>query len=165
MAAFKNKQARPTAQSTTVAEEDLKDYAEDLLTELEPFQVPHTESLAQIFNSRIPDNCIKTRPGGGRNGVQYLSRNYLVTKMNSVFGVENWTCEISKPELITENSFICKAVITVKYKGESFTRSGWGTSEIKQNQTANAMKACATDAFKRAAVYFGSAMGLQLSDK
>lgn len=106
------------------------------------------------------------RPGPGGTLLNYIEAYEVINIMNAKFGSTGWTTEILQMLPIQpSDSKIKEYTATVRIKilenGQSHDGIGYGSGVEREK----AMKEAESDAFKRAARYFGNEFGNCLYDK
>lgn len=126
-------------------------------------------------NRRLHPEYVAERQGPGRQMVSYLKGSDAVNLMNDIFGPAEWFHEIrdqgyrDKEEREGSGRWTGVAWVLVRVtvrwsNGKDNWHDGMGTFASKMAGSwheveANARKAAATDALKRAIVHFGNALG------
>lgn len=134
------------------------------------------EQVEAEAGKKIPRDEVSQREGGGGKKLSYLEAQYVIQRMNTVFGVCGWDSETVEMKEVTapngKPSYISKVRLTVIVKTEDggYMKSvkegyGFGSDKSSLNPHEMAIKEAESDAFKRAARQFGMSLGLALYSK
>lgn len=144
------------------------------------------KSIAQLnqdLDAPIPRSAVKEREGAGRRSFSYLSTDYVIARMNSVFGNLNWATETVANDCVFQGqvngkhcvSYIARVKVEAQHIDEngrvlrtSHTGTGYGDGSDGSNLGKAhelAAKEAESDALKRACKNLGQSMGLALYDK
>lgn len=140
--------------------------------------------IETMLNQPIPRSVIKERDGGGGRKLSYLEGQYVINRLNLVFGPLYWATDIKSLDCVYQgvikdrydkNVFTChyvaKVRLVVQCEGGPATEHtdvGYGDGTDKGNPGKAhelAVKEAVTDAIKRCAKNLGLSMGLALYDK
>jgi len=121
------------------------------LPRAEPLDLPGLDwsSIHEEFSAPFPDDEVHkkkqaTSGSGSELFVSYIESRSVMNRLDEVVGPENWEFDV---EYLT--SGVIKGILTVC----GVTKSDIGSIESPDHTTA--VKGCASDALKRAAVHFG----------
>lgn len=140
------------------------------------------------LDEKIPVSAVSQRDGGSGRKLDYLEGQYVIQRMNEVFGHGNWAYDslvtliredvLSKQNKFTKKEettysahYFAKVKLLVKYaNGETteFADYGYGDGSDKVapgKAHELAIKESVTDALKRCCKNLGLSMGLALYDK
>jgi hypothetical protein len=122
-----------------------------------------TSKQAELLASKTPQRYIKKRKGRGGQEFDYVEINYVIAKLNAIFGF-NWDVETTKSE-IGRNQVWVQVRLTVRLKdGTEIRKDAFGGSDVKKLRKsgeviniADDLKAAQSDAIKKAASMLGVA--------
>lgn len=133
------------------------------------------------LQKKLDPKHIKPAPRGKFG--DYVDGYHVISEANRIFGEENWSYEITRLELVSEQTVELKGnkgpyeqyrvgyLCTVKVRvGDSFKEgaavgSGVGSPNTVADHHESAVKEAETDALKRALRSYGNTFGLALYDK
>lgn len=136
------------------------------------------EKMRTMLAADLPRDVIKTRSQAGQT-LSYVSGDYIVRKLNEVFGFDGWTFIAETPREVFrgtrpgkdgDNTVIIYEVRgTLRALGVERVDVGVGQCDAGPRALAQgiekALKEATTDALKRCARTFGNGFGLALYDK
>lgn len=141
------------------------------------------KELNEALDANIPRSAVKSREGAGRRSFSYLSADYVIDRMNRLFGNLNWATETVENKLVfmgeVNGKQVAHYIARVKVEAQHIDESGrvvrtshTGTGYGDGSDSVNpgkahelAAKEAESDALKRACKNFGQSMGLALYDK
>lgn len=145
------------------------------------------EQLQQDLDSPIPRSAVKEREGNGGRSFSYLSADYVIARMNQLFGNLNWSTETVEVRAVHTGTvqkygkdvhtchYIARVKVEVQHLDQngrvlrtSHMGTGYGDGSDKENMGKAhelAAKEAESDALKRACKNLGQSMGLALYDK
>lgn len=114
------------------------------------------EELTKPF----PENCLKTRKGGGNSTLTYIPGHLIIRRLNEATG-NDWTfCVVSETETPQpDGKILIKVRVALTIPGHG-TREGIGVQIVSEKGGEDLYKGALTDAVKKAATFFG--VGLEL---
>ena len=138
--------------------------------------------IKEMLVRQIPPEVIKEIPKGHRK-FPYVTSGYLISVVNEIFGSHAWS-EVGRPEISFTELELAYGLTIIVHCVRKFAFYGlddndkvvvkeisgvgsavaWPTKENKKpspDQIETAIKAAATDAFKRAVRFLGNGLGLQ----
>lgn len=141
----------------------------------------------RLMTQPLDRSNVSQRKGGGGKSLSYLKAHYVRRIMNEVFGVDGWTCETLKNDVLHSHTYkdrfgknklevINQALVRVTLHTDSGNVSkdgtGVGNGEAtlygEDGRSIDAFELSAkeaeSDAFKRAAMNLGDVFGLALYD-
>jgi DNA recombination protein Rad52 len=128
--------------------------------------------VVEALEAKIPREAVSLREAGRGQKLSYLETWYVIDRMNKVFGNLNWSSETVENRMIGTTDkgypiYVAKVRIIVNTPNGSIFRDGTGYGVDKSGLNAHEMaaKEAESDAFKRAAMKYGTSMGLALYDK
>lgn len=136
-----------------------------------------TKKIREQLDAMIPRAAVKEREGGSGRSFSYLSGDYVINRLNEVFGQGNWNSITEKNACVHSgqdgnNKFTVHYIAQVRLEFPTLgcvqTGTGYGDGSDKYNVGKAhelAAKEAETDALKRAAKNLGMSMGLALYDK
>jgi hypothetical protein len=146
------------------------------------------EQLVTELDANIPRSAVKEREGNSGRMFSYLSADYVIDRMNKLFGNLNWSTSTLHVEAVYEGSikdrygkekfhvsYIARVQVEAQHIDEngrvvrtSHVGTGYGDGSDSTNPGKAhelAAKEAESDALKRACKNFGQSMGLALYDK
>lgn len=139
--------------------------------------------LNATLDANIPRSAVKSRQGAGSRSFSYLSTDYVIDRMNRIFGNLNWATDTVENKAVYEGQingkYTCHYIARVKVEAQHIDDSGRlvrtqhvGTGYGDGSDASNpgkahelAAKEAESDALKRACKNLGQSMGLALYDK
>lgn len=164
--------AKPVAekQITTVSAEEIRKDWESAQVKI---RETHKEQVARIYaelSEPFPQEVERVLNKGGASLI-YIPVSEVINRLNRVFGVTGWSCEIIKcdrdsldPEFIVAH---VRLIINSEYPDFAITKDGFGGQKIKRTRSGDIVdlgdefKGAVSDALKKAAQQLG--VGLYLS--
>jgi hypothetical protein len=130
------------------------------------------------LDANIPRSAVKQREGASKRTFSYLSTDYVIARMNALFGNLNWSTETVEIRLVhtgeTTDKY-GKVKVEMQHIDEngrvvrtSHMGTGYGDGSDSENLGRAhelAAKEAESDALKRACKNVGQSMGLALYDK
>lgn len=135
------------------------------------------EDMIKELDAKIPRDVVKERDGGSGRSFSYLEGQYVIARMNEIFGQGNWAYITEEAKCVHEGEhngkytchYIARVRVEVPALGHAlFVDYGYGDGMDKVNPGKAhelAVKEAVTDGFKRAAKNLGMSMGLALYSK
>ncbi len=125
-------------------------------------------NIYQLLTEPFPVEMERTLNKGGVSLV-YIPVSEVITRMNKIIGVENWSYEVKTWQQLG-TSIVAHVTVTAEIDGKTITRDGVGGQKIKltKNQEpldiGDELKGAVSDALKKAAQTLGIGLYLARSD-
>ena len=152
-------------------------------------EVKSIVDIQKKINEEVKQKHLKMRDGGGNKKLSYVENGYVQTRLDEVFGAENWDYEITQhPKIVLEDTteskyngqprilhvFVATASVrlTVRFRvgDQVYTKvvEDSGACDANDQRKAEAiqmaLKGAITDAKKRAATDIGNTFGRSLQN-
>lgn len=102
-----------------------------------------------------------------KNGISYVSHWYIYSRLNEVFGNDNWSYEVLSLDCVSDSpvTYLSRVRVSINIGEKLFTRDDVGTG-VGHGRAPheNAPKGAVTDGLKRAVHGLGQSFGLALYD-
>ena len=120
-----------------------------------------TISQVNLLASKTPQKYIKKRKGRGKKEFDYVEINYVIAKLNAIFGF-NWSVEILDKEIGKDKIFVQVRLKVQFENGREIYKDAFGGSDVKKSNEkvidiADDLKSAESDGIKKAASMLGVA--------
>ena len=105
-----------------------------------------------------PEALSKDISRGSGNPFTSIKAQYMIERLNEVFGVDGWNSEYV--QTVTPEGVLCKCILTVNIDGKTFKREAFGGAEFKMKNgreklLGDVVKSAMTDSLGKAASHIG----------